>query len=594
LGTSTSTNSSNTNNSTLQISCLQQLMVIITANTNLASAILNTNAAGVNSVSINVNNDLLIYLLNSTQNLIAWLDSVDIKLNENKQQLSLMDNNRYFHMAYTMRAKASHFLNNTAILHFSLQKYNLSSIYFRKALNENTKFKKNLIPIGINLQKENSENNSEQKSENEADINYLSAYALNREYEIMYNLGISLLFCKQPLAAFECLSKVIDVYNKNVRLWLRLAECCIMCVRHYQNSLLVGLSESSGNLEMSEFFIPSTASTSGNETILKLNEKIKCVQLSFGSGYHHKIQLNSTLLSSRDAFSTNELKAEDFKLNSDEEKHNSKLALIPQVFTFEFAYFCLKNALNMLPTNAEIFTSSNSNTSSNYPISSLKSMSSKQSQQANASTEGTRIDKSEESQKTTIEQNNELDQANKNESNVASDASSNQINEENEISSKQANKLKTALNRQQQQTQLNDNDLEQKLFNCVWPSKPINLAELQNLRSSILTSLAYVSLCLKDYLNTIKYSNMLLAIDDQLNAKYPISKGHKYLAHFYLAEALLHQDKINECIEHLNINLRVDTDNDISFVSSALTNTSSTNASSAELSGEEKIKYKSM
>lgn len=67
----------------------------------------------------------------------------------------------------------------------------------------------------------------------------------------------------------------------------------------------------------------------------------------------------------------------------------------------------------------------------------------------------------------------------------------------------------------------------QRFGDCVWPSKPINLPQLQNLRSSILVSLAYVSLTLKDYVNAIKYANMLLDSNDLFNLKYPISKGTK-------------------------------------------------------------------
>jgi len=113
---------------------------------------------------------------------------------------------------------------------------------------------------------------------------------------------------------------------------------------------------------------------------------------------------------------------------------------------------------------------------------------------------------------------------------------------------------------------LNQHQLDTKLFNCVWPSKPINILELQSLRSSILTSLAYVALCLKDYTSTIKYSNMLLDTNDQLNSKYPISRGHRYLASSYLAEANLYLDKLNESIECLNQAVKLDSENDISFV----------------------------
>ena len=66
------------------------------------------------------------------------------------------------------------------------------------------------------------------------------------------------------------------------------------------------------------------------------------------------------------------------------------------------------------------------------------------------------------------------------------------------------------------------------LFDCVWPSKPIGLSELQSLRSAILISIAYVSLCLKDYSSTIRYCNSLLSEqEDFLNSKFPVSKGNK-------------------------------------------------------------------
>ena len=65
-------------------------------------------------------------------------------------------------------------------------------------------------------------------------------------------------------------------------------------------------------------------------------------------------------------------------------------------------------------------------------------------------------------------------------------------------------------------------------FDCVWPSKPIGLRELQTLRSSILVSLSYVSLCLKDYASTIRHCKLLLSEADFLNAKFPVSNGNKW------------------------------------------------------------------
>lgn len=46
--------------------------------------------------------------------------------------------------------------------------------------------------------------------------------------ELMFNLGISLLHAHKPEEAFDCLIEAVQTYHMNPRLWLRLAECCIM------------------------------------------------------------------------------------------------------------------------------------------------------------------------------------------------------------------------------------------------------------------------------------------------------------------------------------------------------------------------------
>ena len=56
----------------------------------------------------------------------------------------------------------------------------------------------------------------------------LVTLGVNRRHEILYNLGIQLLFCGRPGVAFDCLLKAVRVYHTNPRLWLRLAECCIV------------------------------------------------------------------------------------------------------------------------------------------------------------------------------------------------------------------------------------------------------------------------------------------------------------------------------------------------------------------------------
>lgn len=46
--------------------------------------------------------------------------------------------------------------------------------------------------------------------------------------EILYNLGVAMLHLQRPHEAFECLLVPLNYYHSNPRIWLRLAEACIM------------------------------------------------------------------------------------------------------------------------------------------------------------------------------------------------------------------------------------------------------------------------------------------------------------------------------------------------------------------------------
>ena len=56
----------------------------------------------------------------------------------------------------------------------------------------------------------------------------LCTLSLNCRYHLLYNLGVQMLHDGRPLVAFDCLIESVQVYQSNPRLWLRLAECCIM------------------------------------------------------------------------------------------------------------------------------------------------------------------------------------------------------------------------------------------------------------------------------------------------------------------------------------------------------------------------------
>lgn len=67
----------------------------------------------------------------------------------------------------------------------------------------------------------------------------LHAIGASRRPEILYNLGIALLHLKRPKDAFDCFLVPLSIYHNNPRLWLRLAETCIMV--HTEVTIFFGI-----------------------------------------------------------------------------------------------------------------------------------------------------------------------------------------------------------------------------------------------------------------------------------------------------------------------------------------------------------------
>ena len=130
-------------------SIVQQLTALATT-VNSLSLVATSNPNSLNNI-----NEFLLYLLKTSQNLSVLFDSTPVQMD-----------------SHTL------FLNNIALIHHSMQKYSLSSLYFQRALAENAKSREN--------------NNSN---------NQMSKLLGNRCYEIQFNLGLSLLFSKQPVCS---------------------------------------------------------------------------------------------------------------------------------------------------------------------------------------------------------------------------------------------------------------------------------------------------------------------------------------------------------------------------------------------------------
>ncbi|XP_028141925.2 CCR4-NOT transcription complex subunit 10 [Diabrotica virgifera virgifera] len=101
------------------------------------------------------------------------------------------------------------FYNNMGAIHYAMGKPNLACHYFQMALKEDIKL----------MQQYQKKDDSDKP---------LYTLGGSKYHELMYNLGIALLHSKRPTQAFDCLIIAVRRYHRNSRLWMRLAECCIM------------------------------------------------------------------------------------------------------------------------------------------------------------------------------------------------------------------------------------------------------------------------------------------------------------------------------------------------------------------------------
>jgi CCR4-NOT transcription complex subunit 10 len=118
------------------------------------------------------------------------------------------------HLAYNECGESSTlmFYNNMGVIHHAMGKPNLACHYFQMALKED---------IALT-------NNSKKDSSRGLDDKALHTLGGSKYHELMYNLGVALLHAKRPVQAFDCLIIAVRRYHRNARLWMRLAECCIM------------------------------------------------------------------------------------------------------------------------------------------------------------------------------------------------------------------------------------------------------------------------------------------------------------------------------------------------------------------------------
>lgn len=183
------------------------------------------------------------------------------------------------------------YYNNLSCIQFYMGRYNLAVLYSRKALAENVNVMKSLPAIVKNHPYSGRP---------------VYTLAINRRAEIVYNMGVSLLFASKPRAAFEYLMEAQTVYQCNPRFWLRLAECCVHVFQQTRNDM---------------------DSSSGKKSFH--------VRGVIGSGSHRKVVLSA------------------FQNHISQTRSEGQSAAMP-LPTLEFANLCLTNAMLLLPSESDI------------------------------------------------------------------------------------------------------------------------------------------------------------------------------------------------------------------------------------------------
>lgn len=142
--------------------------------------------------------------------------------------------------------------NNMGLIHFNVKHFSISVRFFQQALLFDQKALEN-------VRKENN---------NQLPLHCIGAM---KRPEILYNLGIAMLYLQRPKDAFDCLLVPLNVFHKNPRLWLRLAEACIMVHKQHlkeqenQNKNIVSSVIGSG-MHRKFIITPSQPKYTGDES----------------------------------------------------------------------------------------------------------------------------------------------------------------------------------------------------------------------------------------------------------------------------------------------------------------------------------------
>lgn len=221
------------------------------------------------------------------QFLEANLEYLKGNLVESQQLLGSVPNDALVYNDYGESSTVM-FYNNMGVIHHAMGKPNLACHYFQQALKEDMAFAKT--------------GKKDAKSLDDKPLHILGG---TKYHELMYNLGISLLHARRPAQAFDCLIIAVRRYHRNSRLWMRLAECCIMVTKET------------------------------NEIDFDLRPHEQLVVDAVGSRDKQKVILTTNLL-------------KDKKYSCESQSY-----AVP-IPSLEFASLCLRNAQSLLPSDTSV------------------------------------------------------------------------------------------------------------------------------------------------------------------------------------------------------------------------------------------------
>ena len=125
------------------------------------------------------------------------------------------------------------YYNNAGCAYHAMGKYHLACLHFQKSLNKNNellaefpkpstgmRLKFRLILSGFNI-------NNLFYAGDPLSNRPLLTIGSNYKYELLYNMGVTLLYARKPSDAFDCLIESVQLHHRDPLIWLRLAECCI-------------------------------------------------------------------------------------------------------------------------------------------------------------------------------------------------------------------------------------------------------------------------------------------------------------------------------------------------------------------------------